>query len=112
MGRAAIVVPVPNGEQDMELIAFLVVVALTAAVAAARRRRRRSFAVRRYEHTYSAIDAAVDRARQTGALVPSAGVPAGHVLIVEAPLRRRTLDLVPPVAAIDPAGGVSSPLAG
>ena len=95
----------------MELIAFLVVVAVTAVVAGWRRRRR-SFAVRRYEHTYFAIDAAVGRARRTGDVVPSAGAPAGHVLIVPPPARRRPLDLVPPAAGIDPAGGVSSPLAG
>ena len=98
----------------MELIGFMAVVALGAAVGGWRRRQRRSFAVRRYDHTYSAIDAAVDRARHTGDVVPSAGRPAGHVVIVEPVARRRPLDLVPPSIDVSPAGagGVSSPLAG
>src|SRR3954453_18103925 len=67
--------------------------------------RRRAFAVRRYEHAYSAIDAAVDRSRRAGEgplLVPTSSGDA-HVGVVTPQLRPR---MVAPPAEDDGTAGV------
>lgn len=98
----------------MQLIIVVALLAITVATGLWRARRGRSYAVRRYEHTYSAIDAAVDRARHTGPIVAGGADGQGHVLNVEPAPRRRTLDLVATGddSDADAGLGVSSPLAG
>lgn len=103
----------------MDVIAVVALLAIVSAAGLWRSRPRRSFAVRRYEHTWSAIDAAVGRARHTGPVPAAAGDDQSHVVLVE-PAPRRHLDLVASNdgevdggAGRDDAGtGVSSPLAG
>ena len=101
--------------QDMEVIALLAATALVAAFGLVRGFRRGRFAVSRYEHTYSALDAAIGRARHTGPGASAGADHQGHVQIVPPRPRRRTLEVVEAVdgeADVAIERGVSSPLAG
>ena len=98
----------------MEAVSMMALLASAIAFGVWRWSRRRAFAVRRYESTYSAIDAAVGRAARQVPQAASGGTDRrSHVHIVAAPPRRRSFEVVSGDAEITgERGGVSSTLAG